>query len=110
MTIAANPSPDSPQLLLGPVLRHVGQDDATIWVETDRPCVVEILGQRESTWQVAGHHYALVVLSGLPAGQSIGYDVQLDGHPVWPPPEDPRPRPRIRTLDAGAPIRIAFGS
>ena len=118
MTIAATPPPDpadnlptgSPQLLLGPALRHVGQDDATVWVETDRPCVVEILGQQEPTWCVAGHHYALVVLSGLPAGQSIGYDVRLDGHPVWPAPDDPRPHPRIRTLDTGAPLRIAFGS
>jgi hypothetical protein len=115
MTIAANPPsdtppPGSPQLLLGPALRHIGQDDATVWVETDRPCVVEILGHRESTWCVAGHHYALVVLSGLPAGQSTDYDVRLDGQVVWPVADDPRPHPRIRTLDTGAPIRIAFGS
>jgi phosphodiesterase/alkaline phosphatase D-like protein len=101
---------DSPRLLLGPALRHVGQDDATVWVETDRPCVVEILGQSESTWCVAGHHYALVVLSGLPSGQSIEYDVRLDGNVVWPAADDPRPRPRVRTLDVGAPIRISFGS
>jgi phosphodiesterase/alkaline phosphatase D-like protein len=110
MTVAKSPLPASPQLLLGPALRHVGPDDATIWVETDRPCVVEILGRRESTWCMAGHHYALVVLSGLPVGQSISYDVQLDGQTVWPAPEDPRPRPRIRTIDADAPVRIAFGS
>ena len=109
MTISEHP-PESPQLLLGPALRHVGQDDATVWVETDRPCVVEVLGHRERTWCMAGHHYALVVISGLPAGQSIGYDVRLDGHVVWPPADDHRPRPRIRTLDAGAPLRIAFGS
>lgn len=110
MTVAASPSPGSPRLLLGPVLRHIGRDDATVWVETDRPCVVEILGQRESTWCMAGHHYALVVLSGLPAGQSVPYDVRLDDQTVWPLAEDPRPRPRIRTLDADAPVRIAFGS
>jgi hypothetical protein len=110
MTIAATPSTGSPQLLLGPALRHVGQDDATIWVETDRPCVVEILGHQEPTWCVAGHHYALVLVSGLPAGQSTGYDVRLDGHTVWPLADDPRPHPRIRTLDAGEPLRIAFGS
>jgi phosphodiesterase/alkaline phosphatase D-like protein len=110
MTDTAPPQSDSPQLLLGPALRHVGQDDATVWVETDRPCVVEILGHSEDTWCVAGHHYALVVLSGLPAGQSIEYDVRLDGHAVWPVAEDPRPRPRIRTREAGAPVRITFGS
>jgi hypothetical protein len=110
MTVAANPLPGSPRLLLGPALRHVGADDATIWVEVDRPCVVEILGQREATWCMAGHHYALVVLTGLPAGQSIEYDVRLDDQTVWPVPDDPRPRPRIRTLAAEAPVRIAFGS
>jgi phosphodiesterase/alkaline phosphatase D-like protein len=110
MSNATNPPTGAPRLLLGPALRHVGQDDATIWVETDRPCVVEILGQQEATWRMAGHHYALVVLSGLPVGQSIGYDVKLDGHTVWPVAEDPRPHPRIRTLEAGASRRIAFGS
>ena len=102
----------TPELLLGPVLRHVGRTDATIWVETDRPCVVEILGQREPTWRVAGHHYALVVLEGLQPGQSIDYDVRLDGESVWPVADDPRPHPRIRTISesVGAPIRIAFGS
>ncbi|MEO7262948.1 MAG: alkaline phosphatase D family protein, partial [Jatrophihabitantaceae bacterium] len=106
----ASPLPEGPRLLLGPALRHVGHDDATVWVETDRPCVVEILGQREPTWCVAGHHYALVTLGGLPVGQSTSYDVQLDGQRVWPVAEDPRPRPRIRTIGPGAPVRIAFGS
>jgi phosphodiesterase/alkaline phosphatase D-like protein len=110
MDTAANPPSSEPQLLLGPVLRHVGRDDATIWVETDRACVVEILGQQEPTWCMAGHHYALLVLSGLPAGQSIEYDVRLDGATVWPLPDDRRPAPRIRTIDEGAPLRIAFGS
>ena len=30
------------QLVLGPVLRHVGETDATVWVETDQPCTVEV--------------------------------------------------------------------
>ena len=51
-------------LLLGPLLRHVGRDDATVWVETDAPCTVEVLGHRERTWMVAGHHYALVCVGG----------------------------------------------
>ncbi|HST46909.1 alkaline phosphatase D family protein [Jatrophihabitans sp.] len=100
----------APRLLLGPALRHVGRDDATVWVETDRACEVEILGHRERTWCMAGHHYALLVLSGLPAGQSTRYDVRLDGQPVWPLPDDPRPQPRIRTLGDGGPVRVAFGS
>jgi phosphodiesterase/alkaline phosphatase D-like protein len=101
---------NSPELLLGPALRHVGRNDATVWVETDRSCVVEILGHREQTWCVAGHHYALVVLTDLPAGQSIDYDVRLDGQLAWPLADDPRPRPRIRTIGERSPLRIAFGS
>ena len=32
-------------LVLGPLLRYVGRTEATIWVETDGPCEVEILGR-----------------------------------------------------------------
>jgi PhoD-like phosphatase len=100
----------APQLLLGPALRHIGASDATVWVETDRPCVVEVLGFSERTWTVAGHHYALVTVDGLTAGSSVQYDVRLDGNQVWPAADDRRPPPRIRTLPADGPIRIAFGS
>jgi hypothetical protein len=43
-------------LLLGPLQRYAGADDATFWVETDAPCEVEVLGARERTFTVAGHH------------------------------------------------------
>jgi hypothetical protein len=39
-----------PELILGPVLRYVGIDAATVWVEADAPCQVEVLGHR-----LAGH-------------------------------------------------------
>ncbi len=97
-------------LLLGPALRHVGQTDATIWVETDRPCQVEILGRREQTWTVAGHHYALVVITDLRPGSRTEYQVLLDGEQAWPRPDDQRPPPTIRTIAADATVRIAFGS
>ncbi|HET6209622.1 MAG TPA: alkaline phosphatase D family protein [Jatrophihabitans sp.] len=97
-------------LVLGPILRHVGQTDATVWVETDRPCRVEILGRHEQTWTVAGHHYALVVITDLPAGSSTDYQVRLDGELAWPRPEDHRPPPAIRTIAADAAVRLAFGS
>ena len=32
------------QLVLGPILRHVDATSATIWVETDAPATVEVLG------------------------------------------------------------------
>jgi hypothetical protein len=97
-------------LVLGPLLRHVGKTDATVWVETDAPCQVEILGQRERTWTVAGHHYALVVITGLLAGSSTEYQVRLDGEQAWPLADEPRPPSSIRTIDDGTEIRIAFGS
>ena len=98
------------QLLLGPLLRHVGTTDATIWVETDTPCEVEVLGATERTWTVGGHHYALVEVRGLEPGTSTAYRVSLDGEPVWPPPGDERPAPRIRTVDSERPVTITFGS
>ena len=98
------------QILIGPVLRHVGSSTATVWVETDRACEVEILGARERTWTVAGHHYALVAIDGLPAGSSTAYEVRLDGELAWPPADATRPPSRIRTLAADRPLRIVFGS
>jgi PhoD-like phosphatase len=97
-----------PQLLLGPLLRHVGERDATIWVETDRPCEVAVLGCAARTFTVAGHHYGLVIVDGLGPGGTHPYGVALDGHEVWPEPGGPRSS--IRTLGAGRPLRIAFGS
>ena len=97
-------------LVLGPLLRHVGETDATVWVETDRPCTVQVLGHAEHTWTVRGHHYALVVVEGLPAGTSTAYDVRLDGELAWPPADDGLPAPRIRTLHPERSLRIIFGS
>ena len=57
-----------PSLLLGPLLRHVDETSATVWVETDEPCEVQVLGARTPTFTVAGHHYALVVCSDLRPG------------------------------------------
>jgi phosphodiesterase/alkaline phosphatase D-like protein len=98
-----------PQLLLGPLLRHVGERTATIWVETDRACEVAILGARARTFAVSGHHYALVVIEGLEPGATHPYTVELDGHAVWPEPGT-GPQSTIRTLGRAGPLRIAFGS
>jgi PhoD-like phosphatase len=98
------------RLVLGPLLRHVGLRDATVWVETDGPGTVEVLGHEEPTWCVAGHHYALVCIEGLEPGSSTPYDVRLDGEVVWPPPGSPHPPSRIRTLGGDRPLRVVFGS
>jgi hypothetical protein len=99
-----------PRLLIGPLLRHVGRTDATVWVETDEPCTVEVLGHREPTWTVAGHHYALVVVDGLSPATTTEYQVHLDGERAWPPLRPGRPPSVIRTQGRDAALRIAFGS
>lgn len=98
------------RLVLGPLLRYVGSTEATVWVQTSGPCEVEVLGRRERTWQVRDGHYALVTVTGLPMGATTPYQVHLDGELAWPPPDSPYPSPRIRTIDAGSPVTVAFGS
>ena len=99
-----------PLLLLGPLLRHVDPVSATIWVETDRPCTVSVLGRETPTFCVEGHHYALVVVEDLAPGSSTPYEVHLDGVQVWPPAHSSFPPSRIRTIGRPGPLRIAFGS
>jgi PhoD-like phosphatase len=99
-----------PALVLGPMLRYVSETEATIWVETDRECQVEILGRTAPTFEVAGHHYGLVVLEGLTPGSEYEYQVALDGTACWPLPDDGFPPSVLRTLGAGRPARLAFGS
>jgi len=99
-----------PDLILGPILRYVDETQATVWVETDQACEVELLGRSEGTFQVGGHHYALVRLRDLEPGASYEYELKLDGRRVWPPSESGWPRSVLRTIDPEAPLRIVFGS
>jgi hypothetical protein len=98
------------ELLLGPVLRHVGTEDATVWVETDRACEVEILGRSSPTFEVEGHHFAIVPIEGLEPGTETPYSVALDGRVRWPEAGSSLPQSAIRTFQPGDPIRICFGS
>jgi hypothetical protein len=52
-------------LVLGPVLRHVGDTTAAVWVQVERPATITVLGCSTRTFEVAGHHYALVSVTGL---------------------------------------------
>jgi hypothetical protein len=85
----------SPNLVLGPLLRYAGARDATVWVETDAACEVEVLvgnsPHRSRTFEVEGHHYALIRVAGLEPGSSHEYAVALDGERVWPEEGDPFP-------------------
>jgi hypothetical protein len=101
-------------LLLGPLLRHVGERDATLWFETDAPCTVQVRAgaqvAEDRTFRVAGHDYAIVIIEGLEPGSSTAYEVRLDGALAWPLPESGFPASRIRTQHPGTPVRLLFGS
>ncbi len=107
--MVALPSRD-PVLVLGPLLRHVDPVSATVWVETDRPCEVTVLGRRARTFCVGGHHYALVLVEDLEPGSSTPYEVHLDEARVWPPAQSTFPPSRIRTPGGEGRFRVAFGS
>jgi hypothetical protein len=98
------------ELILGPLLRYADEHDATVWVETDMPCEVEVLGRRTSTFHVSGQHYALVIIERLDPGDSAEYGVALNGERRWPIPGSSMPASRIRTLDPKRGLRVAFGS
>lgn len=99
-----------PALILGPMLRHTDDSCATVWVETDGPCEVEVCDAHAATFAVSGHHYALVVIEGLTAGEHREYQVRLDGAVVWPEPGSPFPPSVIRTRGPGEALRLVFGS
>ncbi|GGV14764.1 alkaline phosphatase D family protein [Streptomyces spectabilis] len=104
------------RLRLGPLLRYVDGRTATVWVEADRPCTAEVrcadgAGGSARTFQVAGHHYALVPVTGLSPGTETAYEVTLDGGTVWPLPGSPFPPSTLRTPpDDREDVRVTFGS
>jgi hypothetical protein len=104
------PDDGGPALVLGPLLRYIGETEATVWVETDRSCQVEVLGHAARTFEVAGHHYGLVVVTGLRPGTEYAYQVVLDETVRWPGPGSGFGPSVLRTLDPGGPRRLVFGS
>ncbi|MGX1130391.1 hypothetical protein RKD49_002581 [Streptomyces glaucescens] len=103
------------ELRLGPLLRYADGSSATVWVEASRPCTAEVrcadgAHGTARTFQVAGHHYALVPVTGLTPGTATAYEVTLDGTRVWPLPGSGSPPSVIRTGLADDPVRVAFGS
>jgi PhoD-like phosphatase len=98
-----------PSLVLGPLLRYVGETEAVLWVETDSDCEVEILGTRERTFCVCDHHYALVCCGDLERGSWHEYEVKLDGERVWPQ-DDGFPASAFHTYPKEEPLQIVFGS
>ncbi|MGE2731731.1 alkaline phosphatase D family protein [Mycolicibacterium vaccae] len=99
-------------LLLGPVLRHVGDTTATVWVQTDAPAEVEVLGSSARTFEVQGHHYALVVVTGLTPDSTNPYDVVINGEKCWPLADSEFPPSVIKTRGPQSRdrLRMVFGS
>lgn len=103
------------ELRLGPLLRYTDGSSATVWVEASRPCTAEVrcpdgAGGTARTFQVAGHHYALVPVTGLTPGTSPPYEVILDGTRVWPLPDSRFPPSVIRVPAEGDRLDVVFGS
>ena len=102
-------------LVLGPMARWASTSEATVWVETDAACEVTVTPQRgepdsERTFEVEGHHYAIVRVGGLPEDAATPYTVTLDGEQVWPQAGSPFPPSTLRTHSPRGPARIVFGS
>jgi PhoD-like phosphatase len=99
-------------LLLGPVLRHVSDTTALVWVQTESAGTVEVLGCSARTFAVQGHHYALVTVTGLTPDTVTEYDVKIDGELVWPRADSPFPPSVIRTRGPASAHRLQaiFGS
>jgi phosphodiesterase/alkaline phosphatase D-like protein len=97
-----------PNLILGPILRYVGPTEATVWVETDGPCEVGALGATARTFEVAGHHYAIVIADGLRESAEHDYELTLDGDVAWP--QAGEPKGSVRTPRREDELRLAFAS
>ncbi|GAA1481916.1 alkaline phosphatase D family protein [Gordonia sinesedis] len=99
-------------LVLGPILRHVGDTTASIWVQTDAPAVVEVLGAQARTFEVAGFHYAVVVVEGLAPDSTTEYTVRIDGEQAWPEAGSDFPPSVIQTRSSERerPLSLLFGS
>ena len=70
------------RLVLGPLLRYAGGTDATVWVETDADCEVEVLGCSSRTFRIGDHRYAIVHVVELHPGLAREYEVRIDGKKV----------------------------
>jgi len=101
-------------LVLGPLVRYVDETSAVVWVEVASPSTVAVTVDGRAwmaeTFQVHGHHYAVVDVVGLEPGTVAPYSVTVDDEKVWPPEDSPYSPSRIATLDHSRDIRLAFGS
>jgi hypothetical protein len=52
-----------PRFVLGPLLRCVGPNDVSVWVEIDTNCVIEVLDHRCRAFRVEGFHFTIIYIS-----------------------------------------------
>ncbi|WP_137144568.1 alkaline phosphatase D family protein [Mycolicibacterium sp. CR10] len=99
-------------LELGPILRHVGETTASVWVQTSAPAKVTVLGCTARTFEVQGCHYALVPVQGLTPDSTLEYQVHVDDVLAWPEPDSEFPPSVIRTRgpETADRLRVIFGS
>ncbi|OBK12583.1 alkaline phosphatase D family protein [Mycobacterium asiaticum] len=103
------------RLILGPALRHVSDTTALVWVQTENPGTVEILGCTARTFEVQGFHFALVLVTGLAPDSVTEYQVSIDGTTVWPLDDEdfakfPPSVIRTRGPAVANRLRVIFGS
>ncbi len=98
------------ELILGPLLRYVGEKCAVFWMETDSACEVTVLSTSARTFCVEGHHFGLLRVEDLECGEVYKYTVELDGERRWPLEDSEFPPSRFRTYPKKEALQIAFGS
>ena len=100
-----------PELVLGPLLRYVGETEAVVWVETDAP--VRGRGPRRARAHLLrrGHHYALV-RARRPRARRPATSTRCGSTASRPGRRRTRTSRRARSAPSPAdgPLRIAFGS
>ena len=96
-------------LVLGPLLRYVSETEATVWVETDAACEVEILGRREPTFRSRA---TTTRWSGSRASSRRVQRVRGRARRRAPlaRPDSELPPSAIRTLGRDKALDICFGS
>lgn len=111
-------TPDGvPDILVGPVQRFRGAGgEATVFLELSAACEVELrvggddaVTTRARTWELRGHHYVLLMVSGLPDDRAVPYEVWLGDTLVWPDPARDHP-PSVFAPPADHRLRLSFGS
>ena len=110
----AGPPLGTAEAVLGPVVGHVPDRSARIWVEVDRPGRLEVVltapDDVRETAEVAigGDHIAILEVDGLEAATRYRARLSLEGAPIrLDPPLEFRTFPR---LEAPSRIRIALVS